>query len=123
MGRKYVLGLDYGTESARALVIAVDNGEEVATAVERYPDVVIDEVLPSTGKKLPPDWALQNPRDYLSVREKVIPRALKEAGIGGDDVIGIGTDFTAQSIGTRKFQLSVNNPLNQLFLPISPIQA
>ena len=95
MGRKYVLGLDYGTESARALVVAVDNGEEVATAVERYPDVVIDDVLPSTGKKLPPDWALQNPRDYLSVMEKVIPRALKDAGISGDDVIGIGTDFTA----------------------------
>ncbi|MCC6156282.1 MAG: ribulokinase, partial [Candidatus Hydrogenedentes bacterium] len=95
MGRKYVLGLDYGTESARALVVAVDNGEEVATAVERYPDVVIDDVLPSTGKKLPPDWALQNPRDYLSVMEKVIPRALKAAGISGDDVIGIGTDFTA----------------------------
>ena len=57
MGRKYVLGLDYGTESARALVVAVDNGEEVATAVERYPDVVIDDVLPSTGKNLPPDWA------------------------------------------------------------------
>jgi len=95
MSRKYVLGLDYGTESARALVVAVDNGEEVACTVERYPDVVIDDVLPSTGKKLPPDWALQNPRDYLSVMENIVPAALKEAGISGDDVIGIGTDFTA----------------------------
>ena len=30
MGRKYVIGLDYGTESGRALLVAVDNGEEVA---------------------------------------------------------------------------------------------
>ncbi len=95
MGRKFVLGLDYGTESARALVVAVDNGDEVATAVERYPDGVIDDTLPSTGKKLPPDWALQNPRDYLTVMEKVVPRALKEAGVSGDDIVGIGADFTA----------------------------
>lgn len=95
MGRKYVLGLDYGTESARALLVAVDNGDEVATAVERYPDGVIDDVLPGSGKKLPPDWALQNPRDYLTVLEKIVPRALKDAGVSGEDVIGIGTDFTA----------------------------
>ncbi|MDZ4858404.1 MAG: ribulokinase [Candidatus Hydrogenedentes bacterium] len=95
MSRKYVLGLDYGTESARALLVAIDNGEEVACTVEGYPDAVIDDVLPTTKKKLPPDWALQNPRDYLSVLEQIVPRALKEAGVSGDDVIGIGTDFTA----------------------------
>ncbi|GMU91680.1 MAG: ribulokinase [Candidatus Hydrogenedentota bacterium] len=98
MGRKYVLGLDYGTESARALLVAVDNGEEVATAVERYPDGVIDDVLPSTGTRLPPDWALQNPRDYLAVLEKIVPRVLEESGVDGADIIGIGTDFTACTV-------------------------
>lgn len=95
MGRKYVLGLDYGTESGRALLVAVDTGEEVATAVERYPDGVIDVALPGSGKRLEPDWALQNPRDYLYVMEKTIPKVLKESGVKGEDVIGIGTDFTA----------------------------
>lgn len=95
MARKYVLGLDYGTESGRALLVAVDNGEEVATAVERYPDVVIDDVLPGTNQKLEPDWALQNPRDYLYVMEKTVPKVLRESGVKGEDVIGIGTDFTA----------------------------
>lgn len=95
MERKYVLGLDYGTESARALLVAVDNGEEVATAVEKYPDGVIDVTLPGTNKRLEPDWALQNPRDYLSVLEKIIPKVLKDSGAKGEDVIGIGTDFTA----------------------------
>jgi len=95
MGRKYVLGLDYGTESARALLVAVDTGEEVATATERYPDCVIDDALPTSGRKLDPDWALQNPRDYLTVLERIVPRVLQESGVSGEDVIGIGTDFTA----------------------------
>ncbi|MBI4559977.1 MAG: ribulokinase [Candidatus Hydrogenedentes bacterium] len=95
MGRKYVLGLDFGTESARALLVAVDNGEEVSTAVEPYPDGVIDVELPGSGRKLEPDWALQNPRDYLSVLEKIIPRVLAASGVSGDDVIGIGSDFTS----------------------------
>ncbi|MCC6488799.1 MAG: ribulokinase [Candidatus Hydrogenedentes bacterium] len=95
MARKYVIGLDYGTESGRALLVAVDNGEEVAMAVEPYPDGVIDDVLPGTGKKLEPDWALQNPRDYLYVLERVIPKVLMDSGVSGDDIIGISTDFTA----------------------------
>lgn len=95
MGRKYVLGLDYGTESGRAILVAVDNGEEVAMAVERYGDCVIDTTLPSTGQRLEPDWALQNPRDYLTVAEKTIKQVMSESGISPDDIIGIGTDFTA----------------------------
>ncbi|HIJ73479.1 MAG TPA: ribulokinase [Candidatus Hydrogenedentes bacterium] len=95
MARKYVLGLDFGTESGRAVLVAVDNGEEVATAVEPYPDGVIDVALPGSGKKLEPDWALQNPRDYLYVIEQTVPKVLEASGVSGKDVIGIGTDFTA----------------------------
>src|SRR5512137_473680 len=95
MSRKYVIGLDYGTESGRALLVAADNGEEVATAVQPYPDGVIDVALPKSGKRLEPDWALQNPRDYLYVVEQTIPKVLEEAGVRGDDVIGLATDFTA----------------------------
>lgn len=95
MGRKYVVGLDFGTESGRALLVAVDNGEEVATAVQEYPDGVIDVALPGSGVKLEPDWALQNPQDYLYVVEQVVPQVLEASGVSGDDIIGIGTDFTA----------------------------
>ncbi len=95
MGRKYVIGLDFGTESARALLVAVDNGEEVATAVQPYPDGVIDVELPGSCVKLEPDWAVQNPRDYLYALEQTIPKVLEESGVSGEDVIGIGTDFTA----------------------------
>lgn len=95
MSRKYVIGLDYGTESGRALLVAVDNGEEMGAAVLAYRDGVIDKTLPGTGEALPPDWALQNPRDYIEVLETTIPQVLREAGVDGADVIGIGVDFTA----------------------------
>lgn len=93
---KFILGIDYGTESGRAVLIRVRDGEEMASAIVPYPDGVIDAKLPG-GPKLEPDWALQNPQDYLRVVEKGVPKALKAAGIKADDVIGIGTDFTASS--------------------------
>jgi len=93
---KFVLGIDYGTESGRVVVVRVSNGDEAGCSVIPYPDRVIDEKLPG-GPKLEPDWALQNPRDYLLATEKGVPKALKAAGVKSEDVIGIGTDFTASS--------------------------
>jgi len=63
----------------RVVVNRVRDGEEVASAVILYPDGVIDEKLPG-GPKLEPDWALQNPRDYLYVVEKGVSKALKAGG-------------------------------------------
>jgi L-ribulokinase len=93
---KFVLGIDFGTESGRVVLIRVRNGAEIASAVIPYPDGVIDERLPG-GPRLEPDWALQNPRDYLLVVEKGVPKVLKAAQVKAEDVIGMGTDFTASS--------------------------
>src|SRR5207302_7029347 len=92
---RYALGLDYGTESARALLVDVADGREAGTAVAAYPDGVIDRQLPDSGVALGPDWALQNPRDYLTVLETIVPAALREAGAAAEDVVGIGIDFTS----------------------------
>ncbi len=92
----FALGIDYGTESGRVVVIRVRDGEETSAAVIPYPDGVIDEKLPG-GPRLEPDWALQNPRDYLYVVEKGVPKALKAAKVKAEDVIGMGTDFTAST--------------------------
>ncbi len=89
------MGLDFGTESGRAIVVAVDNGEELATVVEPFPHGVIDSALPSTGNALPPDWALQDPRDYLHALRTIVPKAISQARVSSDDIVGIGTDFTA----------------------------
>ena len=54
--RKYAIGVDFGTESGRAVVVDVRTGQEVASAIYRYRNGVIDEVLPGTQVKLEPDW-------------------------------------------------------------------
>lgn len=92
---KYTLGIDYGTLSARAVLVEVDTGREVASSVYEYSNAVIDDRLPSSGEKLPPDWALQDPRDYLTALETTVPAVLKQSGVSPSDVIGIGIDFTA----------------------------
>jgi len=93
--KKYALGIDFGTESGRAVLVDVATGEEVASYVHPYGDGVIDEVLPGTDIRLPPDFALQNPADYLETVRVAVPAVLREAGVDAGDVIGIGTDFTA----------------------------
>ncbi len=92
---KYTIGIDYGTESGRAVLVNVATGEEVATAVHPYGDGVIDTHLPGSDKPLPPDFALQNPQDYVAVLRETIPSLLRESRVNPDDIIGIGTDFTA----------------------------
>ncbi|MDR3577448.1 MAG: ribulokinase [Anaerolineaceae bacterium] len=91
----YAIGVDFGTESGRAVLVDVADGREVATAVHRYANGVIDEKLPGTNIRLEPDWALQDPNDYLEVFKHTIPAVLKESGAAPEDVIGISVDFTA----------------------------
>jgi L-ribulokinase len=95
---KYALGIDFGTESGRAVLVEVNTGEEIATHVTPYPDGVIDERLPGTGIKLDPDFALQNPDDYLEVLKRSVPEVLRQSGVDPSDVIGIGIDFTSCTI-------------------------
>ncbi|MCT4596611.1 MAG: ribulokinase [Vallitalea sp.] len=92
---KYTIGIDYGTQSGRAVIIDVSNGNEVASHVTPYRDHVIDEKLPHKDIKLEQDWALQNPDDYVDVLVSSVPKAMEIAGINKDDVIGIGVDFTS----------------------------
>jgi L-ribulokinase len=97
-GEKYVVGVDFGTLSGRAVVVRVSDGAELGTGVYDYPHAVMETALDSPGTKLPPDWALQVPSDYIDVLKTAIPAALAEAGIDSADVVGIGTDFTACTV-------------------------
>ncbi len=92
-----VIGVDFGTLSGRAVVVRVSDGAELGSAVHEYASAVIDDVLPASGAKLPPDWALQDPDDYLEVLRRAVPGALQAAGVSPDQVVGIGTDFTAST--------------------------
>ena len=94
-GDAYVVGVDFGTLSARALVIRVSDGAEAGTAVSEYPHGVIDREL--RGRELPPDWALQDPGDYTDALGVAVPAAIRDAGIDPAQVIGVATDFTAST--------------------------
>jgi L-ribulokinase len=91
----YAIGIDFGTESGRALLLDLEGGAEVAVSELRYPSAVIDRSLPETGQPLPADWALQDPDDWVAVVETAVPDVLSRAGASADEVVGIGIDFTA----------------------------
>ena len=92
----YTIGLDFGTLSGRAVLVDARDGAEVAQSVFDYPHAVMDSELPK-GFKLPPDWALQHPQDYLDVFAHTVPAVLRESGVDPAEVKGLGIDFTASS--------------------------
>jgi L-ribulokinase len=95
--RKFTIGIDFGTESGRTVLVDVATGEEIATSVYRYQNGVIDDVLPVDGESvvLEQEWALQDPEDYIRTFQNTVPAVLTQGGIDPVDVIGIGIDFTA----------------------------
>ena len=92
--KRYVIGVDFGTLSARAVLVDPKDGREVAEAVSVYPHGVMDEFLPD-GRKLPPQFALQHPADYLRALRETVPKVLEKAGADGRDIAALGIDFTA----------------------------
>lgn len=94
---RYVVGVDFGTLSGRAVVVRVSDGAEVGEAEYRYPHGVLDTALPG-GRELPADWALQHPDDWLAVLRDAVPAALTDSGVDPATVIGIGLDATACTV-------------------------
>ncbi len=98
MRHKYSIGLDFGTLTARAVIVDVETGRELATSTFGYQDAIIDTVLPETGIHLPADFALQNPRDYQEAVVSLLRDILHRSGVCAEDVIGIGVDSTASTV-------------------------
>jgi L-ribulokinase len=95
---KYAIGLDFGTNSCRSLIVDISNGKEVASVVFPYPSgkdgIIIDDSDPNLAR--------QNPADYVKGIEFTIKEALKIAkdvdkNFSATDVIGIGVDTTGSS--------------------------
>jgi L-ribulokinase len=89
-----VLGLDFGTESVRALLADTRTGE-IASASAPYVHGQILDRLPGSDIFLPPLFALQQPRDWLHASAKAVRSVLKKANIDGEAISGIGVDFTS----------------------------
>jgi L-ribulokinase len=94
---RFAVGVDFGTESGRSVLVDVTDGRELATSVYRYRNGVIDKYLPppDDGVRLEPDWALQDPADYIRTFQETVPKLLAETGVNASQVIGVGIDFTA----------------------------
>lgn len=97
MERRYALGLDYGTNSVRALIVDVSNGKEVGTSEWKYRRGK-DGVILSAD----PHLARQHPADYVDGAEASIRQALSAArravrGFRPEHVIGIGVDTTGST--------------------------
>jgi len=97
MATQYTIGLDYGTNSVRALIVNVANGAEVAAAVWTYSHGKQGVVLARD-----PNLARQHPADYLKGAEITLRQALATAkktvkGFNASHVIGIGVDTTGST--------------------------
>lgn len=97
MSDHYVIGLDFGTNSARAIIVNARNGEEIAGQVFEFPSGEKGVVLDARN----PDLARQNPADYLEAVAATVQGALRRAaatpGFSQDAVIGIGVDTTGST--------------------------
>ncbi|WP_019122774.1 ribulokinase [Brevibacillus massiliensis] len=95
---RYAIGIDFGTQSGRAVLVSLADGKEISDHVTPYRHGVIDTVLPHSATELGHEWALQHPADYLEVIKHSVPAVLRQSGIDPNLVIGIGIDFTACTI-------------------------
>jgi L-ribulokinase len=112
----FVIGVDYGTLSGRAVVVRVRDGKELGSGVFDYPHAVVSDALPADTAgdgvaRLPGEWALQVPNDYRDVLRQAVPAAIADAGIDPGAVVGIATDFTACTMVPVKAD---GTPLNEL---------
>jgi L-ribulokinase len=96
--RPCTIGVDFGTESGRVLVLDLAGGAELAVEVVPFRHGVIDRSLPGGGDPLPDDWALQHPSDWTDVIEQGVPAAVRAAGVSADQIVGIGVDFTSCTV-------------------------
>ena len=98
MNERYTIGIDFGTLSARAVMVSADDGKEIASAEKSYTSAVICDKMPGSGEILPPTWALQDPYDYTDALIYTVNEVMKSSGVPRDAVVGLGMDFTSSTV-------------------------
>ena len=96
--QRFVIGVDFGTLSARSVIINVRNGALISSFESNYDHGIIHSILPHGKILLPPDWCLQDPNDYIKALETVVCHVVKESHIPKEKIIGLSIDFTSCTI-------------------------
>jgi L-ribulokinase len=94
MPSRYCVGFEFGTESVRVLIVDIRDGRVAGQSLGSFRHGVIDKTLPD-GQRLPPDYALQHPRDWLDAAGEASRMAMRQGGIAPDAIVGIGVAFTS----------------------------
>jgi L-ribulokinase len=95
MDKKYSIGIDFGTLSARAVLLDLVTGKDAAVSELIYPHSVLSSDF--FGKELPVGASLQHPRDYLDAMGFVFRDLFVQSGAKPEEVCGVGIDFTAST--------------------------
>jgi len=106
MSETFIIGLDYGSESARGVLINTASGEQIGSHTHAYRHGIMTQALPG-GSPLPRGWALQNAADYIEAATEI----LSQLG-DGREIDGIGLGFTASSPMPTT---ASGTPLSELF--------
>lgn len=96
--RKYAIGLDYGTNSCRSLIVNLETGTEVASHVYNYPSGQLGVLVDPRD----PNVARQSPADYRAGLIEIVVQGLAkaraaDAGFSAEQVVGIGVDTTGST--------------------------
>ena len=91
---KYVIGIDFGSLSARAVLVNAFTGEILSEKVSEYEHQIMSVCLPD-GTRLPENFALQHPQDYINALTETVHGVLAQSGVDKNNVVGIANDFTA----------------------------
>ena len=94
--KKYTIGVDFGTLSARAALIDLENGHEASLCEFVYPHAILNGVdVSGVSNSENAQMQLQHPQDYIDALSFTVKGVLEQSGVDTADIVGIGLDFTA----------------------------
>ena len=95
--QKYVIGVDFGTLSARAVLVELSTGAQVCVSEFKYPHAIMSKKdFPSA--KFPETFAMQHPGDYIQALKNVVSDIKAQTGIAKEQIQGVGIDFTTCTV-------------------------
>lgn len=95
--KKYVIGLDFGSLSARGVLVALNNGKILTEAVTAYKRGILS-ATDVGSKELPPDTVLVDAMDYWYALRQLTGKLIEQSGVDPKEIGAMGIDFTASTV-------------------------